>query len=345
MQPESHQTKPATRRIQALALSGGGFRGLYTAKVLADLEQSIGAPMATRFDLIAGTSIGGILALALALEIPAERIVRLFQDHGRGIFAKRFSLGGLLRSPYSTDRLRELLLQDDLFGDRLLGACKHPVIVPAINYTTGQAVVFKTAHHSTLRRDHLMPLVDVALATSAAPSYFPRHVYDHKQYVDGGLFANAPGMLALHEATEFLDSDVEDVHLLAVGTMSSSYTVDPRRAPTGGAFDWGGWWPLNMPKRLFGLTISAQEGVTANMLRHRLNGRFVLVDDLLTDERARAVQLDSTDEYAQQILLGTASERSKHCLGNRDIQAFLEHSPSEPVFFHGELALKGSTSC
>ncbi|MFN4361259.1 MAG: CBASS cGAMP-activated phospholipase [Hylemonella sp.] len=345
MQPENRQTQPRARRFQALALSGGGFRGLYTAKVIADLEQSMGgAPFATRFDLIAGTSIGGILALALALEIPAARIVKLFQEHGGEIFAKRFSMGGLLRSPYSTDRLRELLQQDDLFGNHLLGACKHPVIVPAINYTTGQAVVFKTAHHSTLRRDYLMPLVDVALATSAAPSYFPRHLYDHKQYVDGGLFANAPGMLALHEATEFLDAEIGNVHLLSIGTMSSSYTVDPRRAPTGGAFDWGGWWPLNMPKRLFGLTISAQEGVTANMLRHRLGSRFVMVDDLLTDERARAVQLDSTDQYAQQILLGTASDRSKHCLGDPNVQAILEHSPSEPVFFHGEKSPKGSTS-
>lgn len=334
------------RRFQALALSGGGFRGLYSARVIADIEANMGGkPFARRFDLLAGTSIGGILALALALEIPAARIVKLFVEHGQEIFAKRWSLGGLLRSPYSSDKLRALLQQDDLFGNRVLGACKHPVIVPAINYTTGEAVVFKTAHHRSLQRDHSMPLVDVALATSAAPSYFPRHRYDSKQYVDGGLFANAPGMLALHEATQFLGVTVEQVYMLSVGTMSSSFTVDPRRTPTGGAFDWGGWWPLNMPKRLFGLTISAQEGITGHMLSHRLQDRYVHIDDPLTDERARAVQLDSTDPAAQEVLLGTASERSKRCLGDPDIQAFLEHSPSEPVFFHGEHAQKGPLPC
>ncbi|MDE2627936.1 MAG: patatin-like phospholipase family protein, partial [Burkholderiales bacterium] len=61
-----------SKPFQILALSGGGFRGLYTAKVIADVESDIGAPIGSRFDLITGTSIGGILALALALEIPAQ---------------------------------------------------------------------------------------------------------------------------------------------------------------------------------------------------------------------------------------------------------------------------------
>jgi uncharacterized protein len=342
MQPAEAKPTPSHERFQALALSGGGFRGLYTAKIVADLEASMGgAAFATRFELLAGTSIGGILALALALEIPAKRIVELFVEHGNEIFAKRWSLGGLLRSPYSSERLRKLLKADDLFGDRVLGACKHPVIVPAINYTTGQAVVFKTAHHPDFKRDHEVPLVDIALATSAAPAYFARHLYDNCQYVDGGLFANAPGMLALHEAMVFMGKKVADVHMLSIGTMSSSFTIDPRRTSTGGAFDWGGWNPMSMPKRLFGLSISVQEGVSESMLSHLLPGRYVPIDDPLADERARAVQLDKTDAAARQVLLGTASQRSKRCLGDPQIQAFLECSPSEVVLFHGEHAHKG----
>lgn len=330
--------RPAVRRFQALALSGGGYRGLYTARVIADLEQEFGGPIARHFDLIAGTSVGGILALALAQEIPAERIVSLFENHGDEIFAKRVSLLGIVRAPYTADKLRGLLEHDELFGKRPLASCKHPVIVPSINYTTGAPVVFKTPHHQSFRRDHRVPLVEVALATSAAPGYFPRHLYDNSQYVDGGLFANAPGLLALHEATEFLGVDERDVHLMAIGTMSSSFTVDPRRTPTGGHLEWGG------PKRLFGLAISAQEGVVNSMLRHRLADRYVHVDDALTDERARAVALDRTDAAARQVLIGTAGQRSKHCIGDPKIQAFLERSPSEPVFFHGEHAQK-STSC
>ena len=163
----------AALRFQVLALSGGGYRGLYTARVIADLEQTIGESIGRRFDLIAGTSVGGILALALAQEIPAERVVILFEKHGQEIFKKRWSFGGIWRAPYTTTKLRELLGADELFGQRLLGSCRHPVIVPAINYTTGSPVLFKTAHHPSLQRDYRVPLVDVALATSAAPRLLP----------------------------------------------------------------------------------------------------------------------------------------------------------------------------
>ena len=335
-------TGPAAHRFQVLALSGGGYRGLYTARVIADLEQAIGGAIARRFDLIAGTSVGGILALALAQGIPAERVVTLFEKHGQEIFSKRRSLGGLWRAPYTANKLRELLEADELFGQRLLGSCQRAVIVPAINYTTGSPVIFKTAHHPNLQRDHRVRLVDVALATSAAPGYFPRHTVDNCQYVDGGLFANAPGQLGLHEATTFLQVDAADVHMLAIGTMSSRYTVDARRTPRGGALDWGGPWPLDMPKRLFGLAISAQEGMTDYILRHRLGDRYVHVDDSLTDIAARFVQLDSITDAAREVLLGNASERSKQCLGDGRVQAMLAHAPAPSKFFHGERAEEGT---
>jgi predicted patatin/cPLA2 family phospholipase len=109
------------------------------------------------------------------------------------------------------------------FGEKTLGACKHPVIVPAINYSAGQPQLFKTPHHASFKRDHQFRLVDVALATSAAPAYFPRHTFNNNQYVDGGLYANAPGLLALHEAQTFLGQQPEAMHLMSIGTMSSKY--------------------------------------------------------------------------------------------------------------------------
>jgi hypothetical protein len=85
-------------------------------------------------------------------------------------------------------------------------------------------------------------VVDIALATSAAPAYFPRHVFNNGQYVDGGRrYANAPGLLGLHEALTFFGRDLEQVRLLSVGTMSSRFTVDPRQNCQGGVRDWGGW--------------------------------------------------------------------------------------------------------
>lgn len=333
---DTERAKP----FHILALSGGGYRGLYTAKIIADIESEIDAPIGTRFDLITGTSIGGILALALALEIPAQRIVDLFVDHGEEIFKKRWSLGRYLRAPYSPEPLRRLLASKTLFGELYLGSCKHPVIVPSVNYSTGAPVMFKTSHHADFKRDHRFRIVDVAMATSAAPAYFPRHVFNNCQYVDGGLFANAPGLLGLHEAKTFFLRNNQDIRLLSVGTMSSRYTVDPSRNRDGGVLDWGGGSLIEMPRRLFGLTISAHEVLTDFMLRHQIGARYVHLDDVLTDERARAVGLDKADRHAREVLLSAASERSKIFIGQPEFHVLLEHSPSEPVFFHGESACK-----
>lgn len=333
---ESHPDQ--NKAFQVLALSGGGYRGLYTAKVLADIEQELQAPIATKFDLITGTSIGGILALALALEVRAQTMVDLFVKHGEEIFNKRWSLLGMVRAPYSPVSLKAQLEAPEVFGDRLLGACLHPVMVPSINYTTGEPVVFKTGHHPTFKRDHKHRLVDIGLATSAAPAYFPRHVFNGGQYVDGGLFANSPGLLALHESQHFFGRDIKQIRMLSIGTMSSKFTVDPRNNRQGGAYDWGGWNPSNMPKRLFGLSISAQEVLTDKMLEHRLESRYLRIDDDLFDERARAVALDKADAHAREVLLGAAIERSKRCISDPRLLAFLEHSPPKSVFFHGEHA-------
>jgi uncharacterized protein len=322
-------------RFQILTLSGGGFRGLYTAKILADLEQDIGGLISQKFDLIAGTSIGGILALAIAMEIPAERMVKLFEENGEKIFKKRFSMLGIARSSYSAKPLEDLLLDPEIFGEKLLGECKHAVIVPAINYSTGMPQIFQTPHHISLKRDYQFRLVDIALATSAAPGYFPRHTFNNNQYVDGGLYANSPGQIAAHEAEVFLGCSPENISIFSVGTMSSKFTADPRRNRSGGTYDWGGINPANMPKRLFGLSISIQESSCDFVLKHRLGERYILVDDVLTDERARAVALDTADSAAKEVLLGTASEQSKICLGRADCRAVLQHYRKPPKFYYG----------
>lgn len=323
-------------RFQILALSGGGFRGLYTATVLAELERITRQPLARSFDLIVGTSVGGILALGLALEIPADKLADLFSLHGDAIFSRQWSLWGYWRARYSTRRLKDLLKQRDMFGDRLLGECRHRLVIPTINYSTGQPVMLKTPHHQNFRTDHLLPAVDVALATSAAPFYFARHRMNQNQYIDGGLCANAPGLLGVHEAEIFLEQSVEDIRLLALGTMTSALTVNPEGNCSGGVLDWGRGSPAGAAQRLFGITISAQESLAHYMLRHRLGEeRFTLLDDVLTPDRAEAVALDKTDAGAREVLIGTAKERAKHAVGTPKVQEILKHQAASARFFHG----------
>lgn len=215
-----------SKRFQILSLSGGGFLGLYTVTVIAELEKELGHPIARCFDLIAGTSVGGIIALGLSKEIPATEIKSAFERHGPLIFSSRPAPSGALASmfdlarfaakpKYDGKQLRKTV--EEIVGPKaLIRDLSHRTIIPTVNVTKGQVQVFKTSHHPSFSRDLKLRLVDVAMATSAAPTYFPLAEIDDSLFVDGGLYANAPDLIALHEAQHFLEVDLEDVHILSI---------------------------------------------------------------------------------------------------------------------------------
>ncbi len=187
--------------FHVLALSGGGYRGLYTATVLAELEKAMGRPIASHFDLICGTSAGGMLALGLAAEIPAQELKELFEKEGNRIFGSRSLarriFGFWLKAKHDSIGLREVLTER--FQETMIGDLKHRLLVPTVNYSTGRGQFFKTPHHKSFELDHRMKLVDVALATAAAPVYFPLARNERGVFADGGLVGNAPGLFGLHE--------------------------------------------------------------------------------------------------------------------------------------------------
>lgn len=169
--------------MRVLSLAGGGYLGLFTAVVLARLEARAGEPLGRRFDLIAGTSVGGILAIGLAFEVPMQTMVDLFLSKGRDVFSARALPSGpmsrmldmgrsVLGPKYSGDALRAALTE--ALGERVLGDALHDVVVPAVNVTRSLTKVFKTPHSATASGDEAVRAVDIAMATSAAPAYFPR---------------------------------------------------------------------------------------------------------------------------------------------------------------------------
>src|ERR1700730_12800904 len=168
--------------FQILSLSGGGYLGLYTICVLADIEDRISVPLATRFDLIAGTSVGGIIAIGIANEVPATRIKEAFERNGTAIFSARHppktAIGKFyevvrcaLKPKYDPGALRDTII-DIIGAETCLGDLKHHCIIPTVCLTKGGPQIFKTSHHPDFSRDHRLKAVDAALATSAAPSYF-----------------------------------------------------------------------------------------------------------------------------------------------------------------------------
>ncbi|MFC3873217.1 CBASS cGAMP-activated phospholipase [Neisseria musculi] len=323
--------------FKILSLSGGGYRGLYTVTVLHKLEKKLKEQdpkdcLANYFDLITGTSIGGIIALALAAEIPAEKIVKVFDEKGKHIFKKQ-SCGYFSKAKYSSAALRDIL--HDWFGDNLIGSLKHPVAIPAINFTAGKPVVFKTPHHPTFRMDWEQKIIDVALATSAAPTYFQRHTIGKSEYIDGGLFANSPSLIGLHEAEIFFQQPIEYIKILSIGTMSAKKTVNPKRNQ-GGLWDWGEGNPTKAPQNIMDITLSSQQLFMQQMVKHRIEDNLVIIDETLTHSSVPFVGLDETTEEAKKILVGNAEQSAKEALGKDNITAFLEEKVSRAKFFYGQ---------
>lgn len=314
-----------------LALSGGGYRGLYTATVLAELETVLGRPVASHFDLICGTSAGGMLALGLAAEIPAQELKTLFENEGNRIFGCRSFLRRLLgfwvTAKHDSAGLREVLTER--FNDSTIGELKHRVLVPAVNYSTGRGQFFKTPHHPTFELDHRMKIVDVAIATAAAPIYFPLARNDRGVFADGGLVGNAPGLFGLHEVNTFLAPNQKAIiRVLAIGTMTIGATVRGGASLDRGFGRWRGG--------LFDLVISAQESSVDYMLRQSLRDNYYQIDDKATPDQSKDVKaLDLVSIGATNTLKDRGTHAAQRAMGDPNFQPFRMHQADAPIFYHG----------
>lgn len=318
--------------FHVLALSGGGYRSFFTATVLQQLEETLGRPIAEQFDLICGTSAGGLLALGLAAEIPAAELRELFQQQGNRIFNSqnlmRRTIGKWFSAKHSGTGLREVLT--GRFGAQKIGDLRHRVLVPAVNYSTGKGQFFKTPHHPTFERDHRTSIVDVCMATSAAPVYFPLSRNSRGVFVDGGLIGNAPGFFGLHEVRTFLASPELScaIRVLSIGTLSVGPTIRGNENLDKGIVQWG--------SSLFDLVISAQESSVDYMLRQSLGANYLLIDGSPTPEQSLDVKyLDQVTLASTTTLHDRAMHAAQIAIGDARFTPFRAHVAARPTFFHG----------
>ena len=205
-----------------LTIDGGGLKGAFPASFLATIEDCFERPLWECFDLIVGTSTGGIIAMALGLGIPASEVKELYFKLGPGVFspAHRRFLGRLWAPKYDPEPLREFL--QETFADSVLGASKTRLVVPALHAPTNNVYVYKTKHHERFELDHTVPMVDVAMATAAAPTYFRPHITgDGQRLVDGGIWANNPLGMAAVEAIGVLGWPRDSIVALSLGCTSA----------------------------------------------------------------------------------------------------------------------------
>ena len=207
------------RRI--LVIDGGGIKGVFPASFLAALEETLDLESVGRyFDLIVGTSTGGIIALGLGLGISGRDILAFYEGHGPAIFSGSRKLRGYrswFRSKYDPLPLRKAL--ETVFGTKSLGHSTRRLVVPSLDLAKGEVHIWKTAHHPRFQTDYRTSAVDVAMATAAAPTYFPTHrLASGIPLVDGGTWANNPIAIAVVEAIGILGWSPDELRVLSIGS-------------------------------------------------------------------------------------------------------------------------------
>ncbi len=328
-----------------LTIDGGGMRGLYSATLLDALvrrfnpEQNAGVlDLGKKCDLICGTSTGAILACGLVAGVPLKNIIELYTKHGKEIFqrgrtkgmasilwilkhlfkpsAEAKQLGNVLQSVFKEETVK------GIYNKRGIAFC-----IPAVNAATYKAWVFKTPHLNGKNRDNHYKLVDVCMASAAAPVFFPLHSIvnpenknDTQVFVDGGLWANNPVLLALVEAMQIAPQDV-NINIISIGTASTP-NGDPQKLAN---LDWGfGRWKFGRESMEMAITAQAYGyDSAAKFIANTLSqsGRKIRLERLeetpKSPEQYSAIGIDKADEIAIKTMSALAendanSIHSKH---------------------------------
>jgi len=227
-------------RFQILSIDGGGIKGLFAAAILAAIEDDLNVNVVDHFDLIAGTSTGGIIAIGLGLGMRPREIVEFYLSEGPKIFPRWWGMKWFQQWGYRKFSAKPLITAlQSCFKDRRFGESKKRLIIPAYNLGEDDVYLFRTPHHERLKRDYKELAWKVALATSSAPTFFPcARVVDRMRLIDGGVWANNPTMIAVVEACGTLKVPLAAQWIFSIGT-SEAVLHHRKRLDAGGIIQWG----------------------------------------------------------------------------------------------------------
>jgi hypothetical protein len=221
------ENEPKTFKI--LSIDGGGIKGLFSATVLSEIERVNGS-FAEHFDLLCGTSTGGLIALALAAGRSAQEVTEFYQEWGPKIFPSRNPFyrflkkrGLLIPNSKNTDEVLKVAI-DKIIGNKRMQDSNSYLCIPTLSLINSSPYVYKTDHDVTLNRDAQVLMKDAALATAAAPFYFPVAESEHipgSAFVDGGLWANNPALVGLVEAARFFVGEGKPYDRVKIFSLAS----------------------------------------------------------------------------------------------------------------------------
>ena len=268
----NRQSMDNTDTFHILALDGGGTRGMYTAQLLAKIEEVFGTRIKTCFDLIAGTSTGAIIAGAAVSDIPMADIVELFDTETPHIFKRRWYRIPLFLSKYPSEQLAEVIAKH--IPATPLGEIATPLMITSSELTKSEVQIFRSNYESRdaeiAPTDQAICLRDAILASCAAPTFFPPKSVDNLLLADGCLWANNPSAIAATEALSVFRKEAREIRMLSIGTGHSTNMYQQRRG-------WGfitGWGGAKLTSYV--MTLQAQASAyTAKLL---LKGNYLRIN-------------------------------------------------------------------
>ncbi|MBX7135748.1 MAG: patatin-like phospholipase family protein [Fimbriimonadaceae bacterium] len=308
------------RPMRILCLDGGGMKGVYACSYLTTLEDHFKVNLCEHFDLIAGTSTGGIIALGLGARLSASDVLKFYREHGSAIFPKHLPgvmiykriVGG---HGYHGGALNNALKEvfKDTASDRQLTMADAAtrLLIPAVNAQDCSPRVFKShlgePQVSHLKRDLNISMAEVAMATAAAPWFLPIAKINEAgtpyTYIDGGLWANNPSVIAITEALNYYvgeDRDFDSIQMLSIGLPSSSGFGNTGKYQRGMKL---------IPQLLSYAMESSKLGAhqTARfLLRNVPNVYFRVQPDNLTEAQSKRLKLDGAgrEEIGELMMMG-----------------------------------------
>jgi len=331
--------------FKIISIDGGGIKGLYSSTILEHLEDKFDCYISDYFDMICGTSTGGLIALAISLKISANQISNFYINHGSEIFPRRSKINNWYRQiigggKFSDQALRKAL--EEVFGNSKIGESNNLLCIPSYSITDARPWIFKFDHEEgELSRDNTAKYVDVALATSAAPTFFPLaeiDYYDNKQFIDGGVWANNPTLCGLIEALKYFvgpNKEFQKVDILSISSLSHT-----GGKPTGlkremGFIDWG--------NDLFETTLAGQNLFTDYFMT-KINEigevpvRYTRIpSNDISSEQESLIQLDVATPDSINLIRGKGNDMGEIYKKKEEIKAYFKNLKNYNTQEHGKL--------
>ena len=230
---------PQGKDFRILSIDGGGIKGIFPSCFLGKLESHYlkGQSISNYFDLICGTSTGGIIALGLGAGMTAVEIATLYIERGKNIFPTNLrKWASFFYSSYKKQNLQVVL--KEALKEKKLKHSKVRLCIPSFEGSYSEVYVFKTPHHPDFKKDGEESMIKVALSTASAPTFFKPFRDNGYIFVDGGVWANNPCMIGLVEALSSFAVQRENIKILSIGCGEAPYIVKNQMITKGGIWHW-----------------------------------------------------------------------------------------------------------